>query len=91
MSAKQEQCDHKFVGSKNCVKCGWTPSATAIAARLQPLRVAEPTLTDEERAERAWKEWSETIHKEYEEVLYDSGDAQLFKAGYLAALKERGH
>ena len=21
----QEECDHKFVGSKKCTKCGWKP------------------------------------------------------------------
>lgn len=25
LDAAQEDCDHKFVDSKNCLKCGWTP------------------------------------------------------------------
>lgn len=27
VAEKQECCDHKFVDSKSCLKCGWTPNA----------------------------------------------------------------
>ena len=25
LASKQASCDHKFVDSKSCLKCGWTP------------------------------------------------------------------
>jgi hypothetical protein len=25
LASKQARCDHKFVDSKSCLKCGWTP------------------------------------------------------------------
>lgn len=33
-------CDHKFIDSKRCLKCGWGPPPAAVASRLSPVRVA---------------------------------------------------
>jgi hypothetical protein len=34
-------CDHKFLGSPRCAKCGWEPNAAALASKTTPLRVVE--------------------------------------------------
>ena len=42
-------CDHKFVDSKSCQKCGWTPAAPAVVTKAEtkpPAAVAAPTPTD---------------------------------------------
>lgn len=39
-------CDHKFLGTRHCVKCGWVPSAAAISSRLTPLKLAFPGVVD---------------------------------------------
>lgn len=35
------RCDHKFVDSKCCLKCGWTPTAEDFAS-VEPQRLARP-------------------------------------------------
>ncbi len=43
MSADREvPCDHKFIGSKACLKCGWVPPAEAIESRRTPMRLTPP-------------------------------------------------
>lgn len=31
----RDRCDHKFIDSKSCLKCGWTPSPSDFAALAQ--------------------------------------------------------
>lgn len=44
------RCDHKFVDSKRCLKCGWVPAVPEVqsieVARLKPGDVVVITLDD---------------------------------------------
>ncbi len=77
---KQDACDHKFVGSKHCLKCGWVPSAVVYQARLNPMHVvAAPAISPEDRAERSYWETMPTGTGQ---------NKQGFILGYLARDKE---
>lgn len=87
ITKKQSVCDHKFVGTNCCLKCGWVPSAAVMSARLNPMHVvAAPALSPEERAERAWSAFATEYYVPDEPLVSDS---TLFKAGYLARDKEK--